>query len=89
VREAWNSYLNAANLFCLKRVLVIDVNDPKAAHINNADDLEKAYPGTVNKTFTFLRDYKVRGCSSVFIFSHLEFRFPPARGPTILRLRGS
>jgi inorganic pyrophosphatase len=70
-------------------VLVIDVNDPKAAHINNADDLEKAYPGTVNKTFTFLRDYKVRDCSSFFAFSDFESRFRRARDPTTLRLRGS
>ncbi len=40
-------------------MLVIDVNDPKAAQINDAADLEKAYPGTITKTFTFLRDYKV------------------------------
>lgn len=41
------------------KVLVIDVNDPKAKEINNADDLEKAYPGTIKKTFEFLRDYKI------------------------------
>ncbi len=41
------------------KVLVIDVNDPKAKEINNADDLEKVYPGTIKKTFEFLRDYKI------------------------------
>merc|ERR1711916_215024 len=41
------------------KILVIDVNDPKAAQINNADDLEKAYPGAIEKTFTFLRYYKI------------------------------
>ena len=33
------------------KILVIDVTDPKAAEINNADDLEKAYPGAIKKTF--------------------------------------
>ena len=41
------------------KVLVIDVNDPKAAEISDADSLEKAYPGVLKKTFEFLRDYKI------------------------------
>lgn len=41
------------------KVLVIDVKDPHAAEINNPADLERFYPGTVEKTFVFLRDYKI------------------------------
>ena len=41
------------------KILVIDVNDPKAADIHDADSLEAAYPGTLKSTFEFLRDYKI------------------------------
>lgn len=37
------------------KVLVIDVTDPHAAHINSVAELESFYPGTVKKTFEFLR----------------------------------
>lgn len=41
------------------KILVLDVNDPNASKINNAEDLEKVYPGRIQETFTFLRDYKI------------------------------
>jgi len=41
------------------KILVIDVNDPKADKINSAEDLEKEMPGTAKKVFEFLRDYKI------------------------------
>jgi inorganic pyrophosphatase len=41
------------------KVLVIDVTDPNASKINSVADLEHVYPGVVQKTFEFLRDYKI------------------------------
>ncbi len=37
------------------KVLVIDVTDPHAAQINSVAELEAVYPGSVKKTFEFLR----------------------------------
>jgi len=41
------------------KVVCIDVNDPLAAKLNNAEDIEKHFPGKLNEVFTFLRDYKI------------------------------
>lgn len=41
------------------KVLVIDVTDPNAHTIHTPADLEAVYPGTLQKTFEFLRDYKI------------------------------
>jgi len=40
------------------KILVIDVNDPVAAKLNDADDIEKVLPGKLKEVFEFLRDYK-------------------------------
>jgi len=41
------------------KVLVIDVNDPNAAKLNDAADIEKVLPGKLKEVFEFLRDYKI------------------------------
>jgi len=41
------------------KVVVIDVNDPKANELNDIADIEKVLPGKMNEVFTFLRDYKI------------------------------
>jgi len=41
------------------KILVIDVNDPKAKDVNTLEDVEKHFPNTIKETFTFLRDYKI------------------------------
>ena len=38
------------------KILVIDVNDPLAATLNDSSDIPKE---VADKVFTFLRDYKV------------------------------
>eukprot|EP00211_Chloroparvula_japonica_P014176 CAMPEP_0119130812 /NCGR_PEP_ID=MMETSP1310-20130426/8823_1 /TAXON_ID=464262 /ORGANISM="Genus nov. species nov., Strain RCC2339" /LENGTH=245 /DNA_ID=CAMNT_0007121347 /DNA_START=99 /DNA_END=836 /DNA_ORIENTATION=+ len=44
---------------CDWKHIVIDVNDPLAADINDIDDVEKVMPGKLAQTFEWLRDYKV------------------------------
>jgi len=41
------------------KILVIDVNDPKAKDVNTIGDVEIHFPNTIKETFTFLRDYKI------------------------------
>jgi len=41
------------------KVLVIDVNDPNAAKLNDSGDIEKVLPGKLKEVFEFLRDYKI------------------------------
>jgi len=41
------------------KVVVIDVNDPLASQLNDADDIEKVLPGKLKEAFEFLRDYKI------------------------------
>jgi len=40
------------------KIVVIDVNDPAAAQLNDASDIEKVLPGKLKEAFEFLRDYK-------------------------------
>jgi len=41
------------------KVVAIDVNDPKAADINDVEDVEAAFPGTLAKILEWFRDYKI------------------------------
>jgi len=41
------------------KVVCIDVNDPLASKLNEAEDIEKHLPGKLKEVFTFLRDYKI------------------------------
>ena len=41
------------------KILVIDVNDPKAKDVDSIEDVEKHFPGVIQETFVFLRDYKI------------------------------
>jgi len=40
------------------KIVVIDVNDPAAAKLSDAEDIEKVLPGKLKEVFEFLRDYK-------------------------------
>jgi len=41
------------------KVVCIDITDPLAAKLNDAEDIEKHLPGKLKEVFTFLRDYKI------------------------------
>jgi len=41
------------------KIITIDVNDPKADQVNDADDIERVFPGKLKQVFEFLRDYKI------------------------------
>jgi len=41
------------------KVLVVDVNHPKADHLNDLEDIDKVFPGKLNEIFDFLENYKV------------------------------
>lgn len=41
------------------KIVCIDVNDPIAAKLNDAEDIEKHLPGKLKEVFEFLRDYKI------------------------------
>lgn len=41
------------------KIVVIDVEDPNAAKLNDAGDIEGVLPGKLKEVFEFLRDYKV------------------------------
>lgn len=41
------------------KILAIDVKDPLAPSLNSVEDIEKHYPGLINATHTWFRDYKV------------------------------
>jgi inorganic pyrophosphatase len=41
------------------KIVCIDVKDPAADKLHDAEDIEKVLPGKLNAVFTFLRDYKI------------------------------
>jgi hypothetical protein len=41
------------------KVIVIDVNDPKAKELNDVADVEKVFPGELEKIRVWFRDYKM------------------------------
>jgi len=41
------------------KIIAIDVNDPVAAKLNDAADIEIHLPGKLKEVFEFLRDYKI------------------------------
>jgi len=41
------------------KIVAIDVNDPAAAQLNDASDIERVLPGRLKEVFEFLRDYKI------------------------------
>jgi inorganic pyrophosphatase len=41
------------------KIVCIDVKDPVAEKLNDAQDIEKVLPGKLKDVFTFLRDYKI------------------------------
>ncbi|DBB11692.1 TPA: V-ATPase V0 sector subunit c'' [Trebouxia sp. C0006] len=40
------------------KIIAIDVNDPKASSVNDIEDVEREFPGEVDKIRTWFRDYK-------------------------------
>eukprot|EP01111_Echinosteliopsis_oligospora_P009859 TRINITY_DN296_c0_g1_i1.p1 TRINITY_DN296_c0_g1~~TRINITY_DN296_c0_g1_i1.p1 ORF type:complete len:259 (-),score=65.45 TRINITY_DN296_c0_g1_i1:118-894(-) len=41
------------------KLLVLDVNDPLAKDVNDIDDVKAKFPGIIEQSYTFLRDYKI------------------------------
>lgn len=41
------------------KVIAIDVNDPKASEVNDVADVEKVFPGEIEKILVWFRDYKM------------------------------
>jgi len=41
------------------KVITINVNDPKASKVNNVEDVEKEFPGELEKILIWFRDYKM------------------------------
>ncbi|QDZ24366.1 inorganic pyrophosphatase [Chloropicon primus] len=41
------------------KVITINVNDPKADKVNNVDDIEREFPGELEKILIWFRDYKM------------------------------
>ncbi|KAI8477025.1 MAG: inorganic pyrophosphatase precursor [Monoraphidium minutum] len=41
------------------KVIAIEVNDPKAAAVNNLEDVEREFPGQLTKVLEWFRDYKI------------------------------
>jgi len=41
------------------KVITINVDDPKAALVNNVEDIEKEFPGELEKILIWFRDYKM------------------------------
>jgi inorganic pyrophosphatase len=41
------------------KVIAINVDDPKAASVNDIEDVEREFPGEVEKIRTWFRDYKI------------------------------
>jgi len=41
------------------KVITINVDDPKAALVNNVEDIEKEFPGELEKILVWFRDYKM------------------------------
>lgn len=41
------------------KIVVIDINDPNAAKLNDIDDIKKVMPDRIKEAFEFLRDYKI------------------------------
>jgi len=41
------------------KVITINVDDPKAASVNNVDDIEREFPGELEKILIWFRDYKM------------------------------
>ncbi|KAA6424896.1 MAG: plastid division [Trebouxia sp. A1-2] len=40
------------------KIIAIDINDPKASSVNDIEDVEREFPGEVDKIRTWFRDYK-------------------------------
>ncbi|KAK9823924.1 hypothetical protein WJX72_006397 [[Myrmecia] bisecta] len=41
------------------KVIAINVDDPKAASVNDVEDVEREFPGELEKILTWFRDYKI------------------------------
>jgi len=41
------------------KVITINVDDPKASKVNNVEDIEKEFPGELEKILVWFRDYKM------------------------------
>ena len=41
------------------QVITINVDDPKASKVNNVEDIEKEFPGELEKILVWFRDYKM------------------------------
>lgn len=43
------------------KIIVINADDPKAADLNDVDDIETEFPGELTKILEWFRDYKIPG----------------------------
>ncbi len=41
------------------KIIVIDINDPRAAEVNNIADVQKHFPGLLEATWEWFKLYKV------------------------------